>query len=276
MLRFFVFTAVLFAATLPARAGIERLFAPGANLENEIWLEHRPGSTVRVDHTPWDQVLAAHVETGSDGINRFDYAAVSPSERAALGAYLTALQGVDPTTLDRDEQLAFWINLYNAQTVATILAHYPVGSIREIGSGLFSSGPWDAQAVTVLGRELSLNDIEHGIVRPVYREPRIHYALNCAALGCPNLGARAYRGASLEIALTTAEAAYVNNPRGVRLDGGRLVLSSIYNWFREDFGASEADVLDRLRTVASGPAAAALKGRTEVDAYAYDWRLNAP
>ncbi len=276
MLRAFVFTAVLFAATLPARAGLERLFAPGAELENEIWLEHQPGATLKVDHAPWDALLAAHLEPGADGINRFDYAGITAPERAALAAYLAALQDVDPTTLDRDEQLAFWINLYNAQTVATVLAHYPVGSIREIRLGIFANGPWDADMVTVLGRTLSLNDIEHGIVRPVYQDPRIHYALNCAALGCPNLGPRAYRGATLDAALAAAEAAYVNNPRGVRLEEQRLILSSIYNWFREDFGDSEAEVLDRLRTIATGATATALAGRTQVDLYDYSWRLNAP
>ncbi|MEM8697922.1 MAG: DUF547 domain-containing protein, partial [Pseudomonadota bacterium] len=103
---------------------------------------------------------------------------------------------------------------------------------------------------------------------------RIHYAVNCAAIACPNLATRAWQGASLEADLTAAERSYVNDPRGVRIEGGKVILSSIYNWFRDDFGASEADVLTRLAKVAEGGLAAELTGRRAVDDYAYDWALN--
>lgn len=274
MRRFLISTLMLLLAASPAAASLERLFAPDAELEHQIWTQHSTGSTLTVDHAAWDGFLTRYLREGADGINRVAYGDVADADVTAVEAYLDRLQAVDPTQLDRPEQLAYWINLYNAQTVQLILANRPVGSIRDLGEGLFAIGPWDEKLVTVKGRALSLNDIEHGIVRPVFDEPRIHYALNCAALSCPNLGAKAYRGATLEQALAKAERAYVNDPRGVRMVNGQLVLSSIYNWFREDFGASEADVIARLSRYAAGDAKAALAGRSKVDRYEYDWSLN--
>lgn len=257
-----------------ASADLSRLFAPKSSLENEIWLTHSAGSDTVVDHSAWNGFLSTYLSTDAAGVNLVAYGAVSAADRAGLDGYLAALQSVDPAELNRAEQLAFWINLYNAVTVDLILDHYPVESIRDIGSGLLDTGPWDRKLVTVKGRELSLNDIEHGIIRPVFNEPRIHYAVNCAAIACPNLAARAWQGASLETDLTAAERSYVNDPRGVRIEGGKVILSSIYNWFRDDFGASEADVLTRLAKVAEGGLAAELTGRRTVDDYAYDWALN--
>ncbi|MEM7669123.1 MAG: DUF547 domain-containing protein, partial [Pseudomonadota bacterium] len=225
-------------------------------------------------HSAWDRFLSAYLSADSAGVHRVDYAAVSLADRELVVSYIDSLEAVDPATLDRPEQLAFWINLYNAQTVALILENYPVDSIRDISSGLFSLGPWDQEAVTISGRTLSLNDIEHGIVRPVYQDARIHYALNCAAVSCPNLATKAFSGKRLDADLTSAEKAYVNDPRGVRLDGEKLVLSSIYNWFRDDFGQTEADIIVRLRKHATGRTADALNGRSEVDEFEYDWALN--
>ena len=146
-------------------------------------------STVRVDHRRWGRFLAAYVRPGENGLNRVAYGSVTAEGRADLGAYLDSLAAVPVSTLSRPEQMAFWINLYNALTVRVVLDHYPVGSIREIdiSPGLFSNGPWRAELTTVEGEPLSLDDIEHRILRPIWRDPRIHYALNCASLGCPNL-----------------------------------------------------------------------------------------
>ena len=266
--------AALALSALPASAQLSRLFVPDKELEHPVWLEHSKGSTETVDHTAWDGFLGRYVSTDDAGINRVAYAEVSDNDTAELKSYLTALQRVDPATLDRAEQLAFWINLYNAQTVALILDAYPVESIREVNGGLLGSGPWGDEVLTVKGRTLSLNDVEHGIVRPVFEDARIHYALNCAALSCPNLKATAWQGATLDRELDEAERAYVNDPRGVRLENGKLVLSTIYSWFREDFGANESEIIARLKRSANGRAKAALNGRSEIDDYAYDWSLN--
>ncbi|MFY2824440.1 DUF547 domain-containing protein [Ruegeria sp. MALMAid1280] len=134
---------------------------------------------------------------------------------------------------------------YNAMTVDVILENYPVASIRDIKDGPISIGLWSRPLVQVSGQMLTLNDIELRIIRPTFNEPRIHYALNCAAVRCPNLMNRAWQVKTLERDFAAAERAYVNDPRGVRFDArGRLILSKIYTWFREDFGANEQAVLN--------------------------------
>ena len=256
-------------------AAFERLAAPDAALLDPVWAVQAGAPGATVDHSAWDGFLARHAVPGPDGVTRVAYARVGAADRAALDAYLAMLGDVDPRALDRDGQLAYWINLYNAATLRLVLEHYPVESIREIGGGLFERGPWEREVVRVLDRPLTLDAIEHGIVRPVFGEPRIHYALNCAALGCPELARAAWRAEDLEARLADAERAFVNHPRGVRLEDGELVLSKIWLWFREDFAADEAALLSRLARVAEGEAAAALAGRTRVDRYDYDWSLNA-
>ena len=268
-------TAILAALilTTPARAGFERLFAPKSELIDEVWLSHAEAGEA-IDHSAWDGFLARYLATEAAGVNRIAYGEVTAEDRAALAAYLDRLQAVDPAALTKAEQLAFWINLYNAQTVAVILDNFPVASIRDISTGFFGIGPWNDEAVTISGRALSLNDIEHGIIRPIYGDARIHYALNCAAASCPNLAAKAYRGATLEADLAAAERAYVNDPRGVELRNGLLVISSIYVWFREDFAPTEEGVVAYLRQHAEGRAAEALSGKSRADDHAYDWALN--
>ena len=265
--------AVLFV--VPAiLAGLERLAAPRAELADPVWQRHDPASEMVVDQGPWADFLAQHLTVRDGGANRLDYAGVTPGDRAALSTHVDRLEAVEVTALSRPAQLAYWINLYNAATVELVLAHYPLDSIRDIGSGLLEDGPWSREVVTVMGLELTLDDIEHGIIRPVFEEPRIHYAVNCAALGCPDLAPEPWDAATLEADLAAAERAFVNDRRGVRLEDGELVLSKIWLWFRGDFADSEAELLSRLREVATGPAAEALAGRDRADRHAYDWALN--
>jgi len=151
--------------------------------------------------------------------------------------------------LNRPEQQAYWINLYNALTVQVVLDHYPVETIRDIdiSPGLFSDGPWGKKLVTIEAEPVSLDDIEHRILRPIWRDPRIHYAVNCASVGCPDLLARAYRTDDMDQTLTANAVAYINSARGVALKGGEVSVSSIYDWFEADFGGNEAGVLKHLR-----------------------------
>ncbi len=175
----------------------------------------------------------------------------------------------------RTEQLAYWINLYNALTVKVVLDHHPLPSIRDISisPGLFSSGPWGAELVRVEGEPIRLDDIEHRILRPLWQDSRVHYALNCASLGCPNLAREAFTAENTERLLDAGARAYVNHPRGVSLVNGRLGVSSIYVWFEEDFGG-EAGVLAHLRRYADPKLAASLAPAAAIDDDAYDWSLN--
>ena len=236
-----------------------------------------PGATV--DHGAWDRLLRTYVKPSADGINRVDYAAFKSGGHAALKSYIVTLEAVDPATLDRNGQIAFLVNLYNAKTVDIVLDKYPVKSIKDIslGGGLLASvtgGPWKAPVVTVKGEKLSLDDIEHGILRPVFKDPRIHYAINCASLGCPNLQAEAFAPGRLDEQLDAAARAYINHPRGARVAKGALYVSSIYNWFKADFGGNDAGVISHLRKFASPELAAALKPIASIAGHDYDWTLN--
>ncbi len=235
----------------------------------------KPGSTLTVDHSAWTTLLQTYVKPQSDGLNRADYARFKAEGRAALTTYLAQLQAVDPGQLDKPEQFAFWANLYNAKTIDVVVEAYPVTSIKKITFGnILASGPWSKKVLRVSGTELSLDDIEHNILRPYFKDPRVHYAVNCASIGCPNLGVVAFTGAQLSQQLDAAARAFVNHPRGIKVSGGRVMASKIYSWFQKDFGKGDADVLEHARGYASPPLAAALGKVTTIDSFDYDWSLN--
>ncbi|MEM7422999.1 MAG: DUF547 domain-containing protein [Pseudomonadota bacterium] len=266
-------TLLVILAFLPA-IGSGALFAPKSEPWPR-WEAHDPASTARIDHGLWNQFLGARTTAIGNRI-LFAYSDVTASERAGLDAYLALMSKVRIAGHTRDEQLAFWINLYNAMTVKVVLDHYPVESIRDIdiSPGLFSSGPWDADLISVDGVALTLNDIEHRILRPIWNDPRIHYGVNCASMGCPDLAAMAYTGASVDQMLDAAARAFVNDKRGVRIGADGLVVSKIYDWFIDDFGGSEAGVLAHLTRYAVGDLVDRIKAAGAIDDTAYDWRLN--
>lgn len=233
-------------------------------------------SEARVDHSAWGRFLQTYVDaSGEDGVNRVRYGAVTEEDRKALDGYIKALSAGDPTALGRDEAFAYWANLYNALTVRLILDHYPVDSIRDIKPSPFSIGPWKMAAVIILGEELSLDDIEHGILRAAWKDPRTHYAVNCASIGCPNLQEEPFSGETLGAALDRAARDYINHPRGAEFDArGQLALSSIYKWFREDFGRTDRQVIEHLAKYAEPALAEKLREKQTIDRYRYDWSLN--
>lgn len=249
--------------------------APAADLW-EKWAAFDAASTRSVDHAAWDGFLKTYVKARPDGLNRVDYGAVTGADKAVLSGYLAWLSATPVANLNRAEQQAFWINLYNALTVKVVLDHFPVASIMDISisPGLFSKGPWGKKLIAVDGEPVSLDDIEHRILRPIWKDPRQHYAVNCASVGCPDLIARAYRPDDMDAVLTANARAYINSSRGVRIDGGKLVVSKIYDWFQADFGGNETGVLDHLRKYADGSTKAALEQARGIDDYDYDWRLN--
>ena len=236
---------------------------------------NRAGSGT-ADHAAFDALVARRARNARDGVVRVDYAGwrASPADRAALAAYIAALSRLDPLSLTRSEQFAYWANLYNAVTIDVVIDHWPVRSIRDIRSGL-RPGPWRRKLVTVGGVDLSLDDIEHEILRKGWSEPRVHYAVNCASIGCPNLPLRAFRGATLGPALDAAARAYVNSSRGARFDGDVLVVSSIYKWYAADFGGTNARVIAHLARYAEGPLKMRLQGANRIGRDTYDWSINA-
>ena len=240
-----------------------------------MWEAHDAGSSAVIDHAPWGRFLARFGREGADGIALLAYAA-AVAERAALEADIARLAALPIRRFNRREQFAYWVNLYNMVTVAVVLKHYPVASIRDIGisPGWFAKGPWGAKLVEVEGTALSLDDIEHRILRPGWRDPRVHYVVNCASLGCPDLPAAPLTAATAEAMLEEAARRFVNHPRGAAIESGRLAASSIYVWFAEDFGPKPEDVVRHMRKYARQDFYTALSHIRQVSVDRYDWALN--
>ena len=249
--------------------------APRADLW-ERWTASNEASTESIDHSAWNAFLGAYVQRSPDGVNRIRYAGVDPADRKKLSDYLARLETTPISGYSREEQRAYWINFYNALTVQVILEHYPVKSIRDIdiSPGFFSNGPWDKKLVTVEGAKLSLNDIEHRILRPIWKDPRIHYAVNCASIGCPNLMTVAFTAANTESLLEQGAREYINHSRGVEIVDGKVVASKIYDWFMADFGDTDQEVIAHLKRYAEPELKARLRDVSRVDDHRYDWSLN--
>ncbi|MGH9350284.1 MAG: DUF547 domain-containing protein [Vicinamibacterales bacterium] len=224
---------------------------------------------------------------------RVDYAALTAA-RATLDRVVAKLDS-PPARAEpgwtREQRMAFWINAYNALTLRAIVDHYPIqsgwftrqprNSIRHI------DGVWTDLTWRVAGRTVTLDDIEHRTVRPVFKDARIHFALNCASISCPPLAAEPYRPATLDAQMNEAARAYLASPEGLRVDGGTLRVSSIFKWYGEDFvaeysrlgpGACDAHERAILGTVIRyGPPAAAelaRSGQARIAFLDYDWSLN--
>ena len=256
-------------------------FGAGAAQSPELipfWNTSDESNASSIDHSSWQELLNVYLDAEhASGIHRFNYAALKDSEddQQSLRKYLMSLTSLDPRQYARQEQLAYWINLYNALTVYVVTGRYPVESIREIKSGLINFGPWDKELIIIQGQKLTLNNIEHGILRPIWRDPRLHFAINCASIGCPNLSPEVYRSDNLERLLEEGSSDYVNHPRGVSIEGDRLTVSSLFDWWKDDFGGTDEAVLEHLKKYAEPDLAEQLLKFTEFDDD-YDWNLNEP
>ena len=234
-------------------------------------------NNLSIDHNAWQNILDKYlIGDHPSGINRFDYKSVNDADRKKLQQYINSLEDIDPRSFNRAEQKAYWINLYNALTVALILDNYPVKSITKLGKKFFSFGPWDDELVEIQGQPLTLNDIEHRILRPIFKDNRIHYAVNCASLSCPNLATKAFTAENTDDLLEQGAEQYINHSRGVSFEGGELKVSSIYHWYKVDFGDNDKKLIAHFIRYAKPALAAQLlryQGDIEHD---YDWQLNEP
>lgn len=240
-----------------------------------FWDDYEESSTVKVDHTLWQEILNEYLnDQDPSGVNLFDYAGVSEQDKGKLDSYLEYLQSIDPRQLNKSEQLAFWINIYNSTTVQIVTEQIDeIDSIRDIRSGIFSAGPWDLELLNIAGQDLSLNHVEHGILRPIWRDSRIHYAVNCASFSCPNLLKSAFTAENTEALFEEGARAYINHKRGVSINGNDLVMSSIFNWYGEDFGNNFQELVTHLKQYANPELASRLETFSDAD-YDYDWSLN--
>ncbi len=227
-------------------------------------------------HAPLDALLQDHV----DASGYVDYAALSEST-TRLDAYLAVLAATNADGFSREGKLAYWINAYNAFTLKLILEHFPVSSIKDI------PGRWERKRWTAGSATYSLNDIEHKILRDQLREPRIHFAIVCASIGCPNLWNRAYTGKNIQKELDDAAKRFLQSPKHFRLDReksiwGRtktvLSLSSIFKWFKSDFGGNDpAALVDFILPYVAREDRILLEATREeisIRYLPYDWGLN--
>lgn len=240
-----------------------------------MWEIHDPNSRLMVDHSAWDYFLSRYLRRDMRGVNRIAYRNVTRDDYHGLLGYLQYLQSLDVRTLNRSEQLAYWLNLYNARTVALVVCHQPWLSIRQIKTKFLDLvGPFDDKAVTVLGKTMTLTEVENDVVRAVFKEPRIHYALNCASVGCPNLQPTAWTAANLNQRLDGAAYEFINSGRAFKVTPFGIKLSSIYKWYADDFGKEDAAVLQHMRRYANPQTRQTLCRYNMVMHYFYDWSLN--
>lgn len=247
----------------------------------------RPVQAAAFDHDPWSDLLQRHVRVLRAGqATQVDYAGMA-HDHAELTKYLAATSAVSRAEFDRwvpADQLAFLVNAYNAWTVQLVLQGYPkIASIRDLGSLLQS--PWKKRFVPLLGETRSLDDIEHSLIRGSgrYREPRAHFALNCASVGCPALRPEAYVGARLDAQLESAAIQFLSDRSRNRYAGDKLEVSSIFKWYREDFeagwrGAKSLGAFLALYGDVLGLAAPQrqklVQGELAIEFLEYDWKLN--
>jgi len=229
------------------------------------WIEQ--AAAVKDGQAIWAELLKKYVKPGG-----VDYAGFK-SEEENLDQYLKVLELKDLKTLSREEQFAYYINAYNAWTIKLILSAYPgIKSIKNLGT--FWKSPWKKKFVRMNGELLSLDDIEHHILRPRFKDPRVHFAINCSAVSCPPLRSESYMGSLLDQQLDEATRSFINDPNSYRLEGDAFYVSRIFKWFAEDF---DNDVLAFYMKYAREDLEKKLaekKDVIQIKYLNYDWSLN--
>ena len=226
-----------------------------------------PVRAVTVNHEIWAELLGRYAKPGG-----VDYSGFK-SEEDRLDQYLKILENTDPDKLPRNEQYAYYINVYNAWTIKLILSGYPgVTSIKDFGTILKS--PWQKRWVRINGETITLDEVEHEILRPRFKDPRVHFAINCSAVSCPPLRPEPYRGRTLDQQLEDSTRSFVNDESSYRLDGNNLFVSRIFKWFSEDFSDGALEFYLKYAQGDLKEKLAARKGTLKVKYLHYDWSLN--
>ncbi|APZ92874.1 DUF547 domain-containing protein [Fuerstiella marisgermanici] len=273
MLHFNSIFGLLIAVSLMA------VCADSANAGPPVYVGQRAAGRIpfeQINHAPWDALLEKYVDR--DGYMNYHVLHASAADRRTLDGYLTTLSQANlQAKTSKDATLAFWINAYNAVTVHGILREYPTTSIRNHTAKLVGYNIWKDLQLLVGGRPYSLEAIEHQVLRKM-GEPRIHFAIVCASIGCPRLLNQAYTAADVQRQLETNARDFFSRPQNFQFDmrTGQFQLSEILNWFGEDFGPDQPA---QLRTIAKwlpnqAAQAAAQRGAGRVSFIPYNWDLN--
>ncbi len=247
---------------------------------NKVDAPAQVSAPTSVDHTTFDAILESYV----DESGMVDYSGLK--ERRVLTPYLEMLAGISPENLPADAQLAFWINVYNANTLKLIVDNYPTKSITDLvpfapfGLKVFvpkANSPFDQTFIRTAGREMSLNDIEHGIIRKEFDDPRIHFALVCAAVSCPLLRREAFVGSRLDAQLQDQGRIFLRDTRKNQIPSapGEARLSKILDWYGGDFGPNRTALQQALAPYFDGEIRQTLeRGGYKLSFNTYDWALN--
>lgn len=221
------------------------------------------GDANTFNHSGWDAILKKNVS--SEG--NVNYKAIKSADKAALEKYLEALSSatVDEKSWSEDEQLAFWINAYNAFTVKLIVDNYPVKKITSLEKGK----PWDKAFFSLNGKKMSLNDVEHKILRKKFNEPRIHFAIVCASFSCPKLLNEAYTGTKVQSQMEAQTKAFMNDKKRNKMHAKSPKISEIFSWFAEDFtkNGTLVDFINKYSDIQ-------LNKKARISYLTYNWNLN--
>jgi len=248
-----------------------------------------PDSTQAISHRGWDRVLGImFVEDERSGEALLDYGRLSPTARGVLRRYLTYLQSIKISTYARDEQLAYWLNFYNAASFSQVYANMDKGSKRMASPGrnphrktgvkvkplmLKSEGPWQSPLYKVEGIRLSLTDIEHRIVQAHWDNPAVIYGFSCPAKGCPALMPKAFKADSVRAQLAASAQRFISDKRNVMVKRKRLKPSALYTWHHNLF-PDKASVLSHLRQIGNDRLRRQLAGVSTVKGEQFSWKLN--
>lgn len=236
-----------------------------------FWNDSEELSELSVDNSKWGSLLKKFVITNhSSGVNRIDYAAFTEADRAELGQYIDYMQQLDPRQLTKARQKAYWLNLFNAALVQEVLESEPEDSIREVGRGL-----WRSNRLYITMQKTSLDDIEHGILRPIFGDPRVHFSLVAGTVGSARILAEPFTGENVEDLLESNTREFLNHERGVLINDQGVVLSSIFKWYVDDFGGDFAGVKQFITPYVSDSVANTLSNSRRAR-YDYSWALNKP
>ena len=222
----------------------------------------------KVSHELFTGLLKSYVDR--DGLVNYKG---FEKEHAVFQQYLDQLRANPPAkNFSESEKLAYWINAYNAFTIELILQYKPDTSIKDIGSKIqvpFVNTPWQIDFIEVNGEKINLDDIEHGIIRKQFNEPRIHFALVCASISCPNLRNEAYTAEKLEQQLDDQAKKFINDPTKNKMGKQRSVISKIFDWYGGDF-KKEGTLIEFLNRYSD----VKIQVDAEVEYMDYDWKLN--
>ncbi len=226
-----------------------------------------PAAALAETHGEWEATYADLLEkyVHPSGVDYKSWHA-NKEDLAALAAVVETMGQVDAKALGRDDQLAFYINAYNAWMLHLVFEHYPVKSVTQIRPDF---GVFSQKLITVNGAPASLDDLEKGLILKGFKDSRAHFAVNCASIGCPPLQARPFTGANLDQELDAASAAFVNSPLGVKVEGNTLSLSKIFEWYKADFDPDGglAGFVQKYRT-------GSVPTNPKIVFHHYDWGLN--